>query len=532
MLFNSYVFIFLFMPVAVFGFFGIARWSHRAAAAWLFSASLVFYGWWDYRYVALLVASISFNFAIGRRLAAAVNAPQLRQGLLALGVIVNLALLGYYKYAGFFVANANTLFGTSWTLTHIVLPIGISFFTFTQIAFLVDVARGEAHEYDFIHYSLFVSYFPHLVAGPILHHKEMMPQFARPETYRPNARLIAAGLTLFAIGLAKKVLIADSFAPHAETAFRPGDEPREAIGAWLGVFAYTFQLYFDFSGYSDMAIGLSLMLGIRLPLNFDSPYKARNIIEFWRRWHMTLSRFLRDYLYVPLGGNRKGPARRYVNLMVTMLLGGLWHGAAWTFVIWGGLHGLYLVVNHAWHRARDRIAPVGWAAARIPAAAYVALTFVAVMVAWVFFRAQSVDSALRLLAAMAGTHGAGLETFAAQLSTLKQTAVAVYTQYAEETGLPAPVRIALFCIELTAIPSGLVAAALLIPIGLAIAWLGINSQTLVHYGVLSEPRGLSLNYTLDWRPTLFCALAVGSLLAAALYQMLVVPPAAFLYFNF
>ncbi len=339
MLFNSYGFIFLFLPVVLLGFYQLGRISHFYAALWLALASLFFYGYWNPAYVGLLLGSIVCNYSFGRWIAQAGIAPvPVRQKqLLIIAITANLALLGYYKYANFFINNLNPVLGTSWNLGNILLPLGISFFTFTQIAFLVDTYQGKVKEYSFTHYALFVTSFPHLIAGPILHHKEMMPQFAKPGSYQINWANIAVGLTIFICGLAKKVLIADhlnEFATPIFNAVGAGGHPM-LFEAWVGALAYTLQLYFDFSGYSDMAIGLSLMFNVRLPMNFNSPYKATTIIEFWRRWHMTLSRFLRDYLYIPLGGNRKGKIYRYRNLIITMLLGGLWHGAGWTFLIWG-----------------------------------------------------------------------------------------------------------------------------------------------------------------------------------------------------
>ncbi|SFQ32664.1 MBOAT family protein, partial [Variovorax sp. 770b2] len=277
--------------------------------------------------------------------------------------------------------------------------------TFTQIAFLVDCWQGKVHERSFIHYLLFVTYFPHLIAGPVLHHAQMMPQFANPATYRADGNKIALGLAMFTFGLAKKLLIADPLGQYADLLFNGvhnGVQPT-LYTSWFGVLAYTLQIYFDFSGYSDMAVGLSLCLGVRLPLNFNSPYKSTSIIEFWRRWHISLSGFLRDYLYVPLGGNRKGLARRYLNLFLTMLLGGLWHGANWTFVIWGALHGTFLMINHIWNarfrrdgKTRSRLTRLlGWL-----------LTILCVMVAWVVFRAESMHAATDIYKGMLGLHGA------------------------------------------------------------------------------------------------------------------------------
>jgi len=411
-LFNSFGFILGFLPVTAAVFFVLARFNHRLAAGWLTIASAFFYGWWNPAYVALLAISVSFNYAFGILIVRAVASGRTAesQRLLTLAVLANLLLLGYYKYANFFLGTANNIAGTHWSLGEIVLPLGISFFTFTQIAYLVDTYQGKVKEYSFVHYALFVTYFPHLIAGPVLHHKEMMPQFAQPETYRPTLKNFSVGLTIFSIGLFKKVILADGIAVYASPIFTAAEtgSPVTLFDAWGGVLAYSLQLYFDFSGYSDMAIGLSRVFGIVLPLNFNSPYKAVNVIEFWRRWHMTLSRFLRDYLYIALGGNRKGTARRYLNLGITMFLGGLWHGAGWTFAAWGLLHGLYLVVNYTWQALRralghdlSRSTPFGRGIAR-------SLTLLAVIAGWVFFRSSSFEAAVHLLDAMAGFRGIAL----------------------------------------------------------------------------------------------------------------------------
>jgi alginate O-acetyltransferase complex protein AlgI len=395
MLFNSYAFLFAFLPVALAGYVLLGRRSVTLAAGWLTLASLFFYGWWDARYLPLLLGSILFNYATGRAIAARAGRPAAGR-LLALGIGADLALLVVYKYSALFIDSANRLAGLGLPVPELILPLGISFFTFTQIAFLVDAWAGKVHETRLVHYALFVTYFPHLIAGPVLHHGEMMSQFEQARNYRLRLNNVLIGSSIFVFGLAKKVLLADNLAPLAGAVFE-GDAHPGLLTAWGGVLAYTFQLYFDFSGYSDMAIGLSRLFGVKLPLNFDSPYKAATISDFWRRWHMTLSRFLRDYLYIPLGGNKHGPVRRYANLMTTMLLGGLWHGAGWNFLLWGGLHGAYLCVQHAWS-----------ARFRLPQPLAVALTFVAVVVAWVFFRATTLHGALDLLAGMAGLHGVAL----------------------------------------------------------------------------------------------------------------------------
>jgi alginate O-acetyltransferase complex protein AlgI len=408
MLFNSYSFIFVYFPLVLLGFFLIGKRNIRAAAGFLALASLFFYGWWSVQALPLLLASICVNYWFGLRLTPAPGRDdRRRKTLLITALTVNLVVLAVFKYANFFVSNVNDGLSAAGLapipLLHIVLPIGISFYTFTQIAFLVDCWQGKVHERSFIHYVLFVTYFPHLIAGPVLHHAQMMPQFANPATYRADPNKIALGLAIFTFGLAKKLLIADPMGQYADLVFNGvhnGIEPT-LYTAWFGVLAYTLQIYFDFSGYSDMAVGLSLCLGVQLPLNFNSPYKSTSIIEFWRRWHISLSTFLRDYLYIPLGGNRKGPKRRHVNLFLTMVLGGLWHGAAWTFVIWGALHGIFLMINHIWSTTFRRKGPpsiagrvFGWF-----------LTFLCVMIAWVMFRAESLHAAMDIYRGMLGLHG-------------------------------------------------------------------------------------------------------------------------------
>ncbi len=398
MLFNSYVFLFAFLPAVLVLFFVVARISHGWAAGLLAAASIIFYSWWSWRFTPILLTSIVFNYVTARTILkhrAAGRAGRARAWLI-LGITADLLALGYFKYMNFFVEVARQAgAGVDWQA--VILPVGISFFTFTQIAFLVDTFQGKVAEVRPVHYLLFVTYFPHLIAGPILHHAEMMPQFRKERTYRPNAEALSVGLTILIFGLIKKVFIADRLGGIADFAFEAEHVPGlNTPQAWQAVLAYTLQIYFDFSAYCDMAIGVSRMLNITLPANFESPYKSLSITEFWRRWHMTLSRFLRDYLYIPLGGNRHGPVRRYANLMATMVLGGFWHGAGWNFLIWGGLHGLYLCVNHAWNALTSRS---GW---RLPVVVSWTLTFGAVMLAWVFFRAPDLGTANGMLWAMAG----------------------------------------------------------------------------------------------------------------------------------
>jgi len=508
MLFNSYPFLFVYLPIAFAGFFLCAKVGIRTAAGWLGLMSVAFYGYWNPAHVPLLLASVVFNYAVGTALAKGAGGPRRAKALLVVGVAVDLAILCYYKYAGFFVANLNTLSGWEWKVGVSVLPLGVSFFTFTQIAFLADAYRGLVREYDFVRYLLFVTFFPHLVAGPVLHHGQMMPQFAQRATYRIDWTNIAAGLTFFAIGLFKKVVVADGFAPYADGAF---DAVRDGTAlsfaeAWVGVTAYALQLYFDFSGYSDMAIGLARLFNIRLPLNFDSPYKAVNIVEFWRRWHMTLSTFLRDYLYIPLGGNRHGTARRHLNLMVTMLLGGLWHGAGWTFVVWGGLHGAYLVANHGWQALRSRRQGTAGNGA-IGRLAGGALTFAAVLVAWVFFRSADLTAALRMLESMAGGNGISLPGSWRGLAG----------------GYDAG---ALFGGVLPNLPWEPRAAFTTLGLGLAIVWLLPNTQQFMG----EQAGGSGAAARLTWRPGAISAALVGLVFAYSLLRIDALSP--FLYFQF
>jgi alginate O-acetyltransferase complex protein AlgI len=485
MLFNSYVFIFAFLPVTLAGYFLFTKFSsRRPGLLWLTAASLFFYGWWNPQYLLLLLGSMLFNYLTGLTLARMYRGHSPRLGpTLAVGIAVNLLIIAYYKYANFIVDNVAALTGAHFTMNAIVLPLAISFFTFQQIAYLVDASRGETAEYDIIDYCLFVTFYPQLIAGPIVHHKEVMPQFAAPGQRRFDSHAFAEGITFFTAGLFKKVVLADNLAKIADPTFAAaaGGDPVTAVTAWIGIFAYSFQIYFDFSGYSDMAVGLARMVAIRLPYNFNSPYKAVNIIDFWRRWHMTLSRFLRDYLYIPLGGSRRGPARRYVNLLLTMFLGGMWHGAGWTFVIWGGLHGLYLVINHAIDAVRAAAGlnrKYGW----LGASAGRLITFVAVTVAWVFFRAPTTDAAFALFHGLTG--GYGLIDPAESLS---------------------PHRYALM-------------GALLI-----VVWIMPNTQQTIDASGSQPPY-------LRWAPTVAWATAVSACLLFSITQLSKV--SAFIYFNF
>ena len=519
MLFNSYAFLFLFLPVTFGGFYLLARVSHMLAAGWLAAASLFFYGWWNAAYVGLLLASIVFNYTMGIAIARTLagGRPAAARLVFILAVAADLLTLGYYKYSNFFLENAAALVGATLQPAEIILPLGISFFTFTQIAFLADTCQGKVREYNFIHYSLFVTYFTHLVAGPILHHAEIMPQFAQASTYRLLAENVAVGLTIFVIGLVKKVLIADGIAPYVGPLF---DLPGAGVSptffeAWCAVLAYSLQLYFDFSGYSDMAIGLSRMFGVRLPLNFYSPYKAANISELWQRWHMTLSRFLRDYLFVPLGGHRKSAPRRYFSLVTTMVLCGVWHGAGWTYVVFGVLHGAYLAVNQLWRTLRKRLGHKRRRSTWWGRAFAVLFTFAAWLVGLAFFRSASVPDALNLIAGMAGAHGFALpDAWLVKWGPLGAWLVAQGVEFSDARGL---------------VRAGLVNWIVCL---LAVCWFAPNPQQIMarFEPALAVPRDAVPARWLAWRPTWATALATAVLAFAAIVNLH--RHSEFLYFQF
>lgn len=383
MLFNSYEFIFLFLPITLLGYYLTAKFiKNEAAKLFLILASVCFYSYWDINNLPILLTSIAVNYCFGRWLTA-----NRSKKVLTAGIAFNLLFLAYFKYTNFIIENFNYFLHFNLELQNIVLPLGISFFTFTQTAYLVDVYRNETKAYSKSDYLLFVTIFPHLIAGPILYHRDMIPQFSQAERYKINYKNLTYGILWFTIGLFKKVIIADKLVIYANRIFADTTN-LTMLDAWGGSLAYTLQLYFDFSGYSEMAIGLGLMFNYNLPLNFNLPYRATSIIDFWRRWHMTLSAFLKNYLYIPLGGNRTGHHLR--NIMITMFLGGLWHGAGWTFIFWGVLHGIYICINHLWRKTKYVFPQwFNWL-----------LTFNAVNIAWVFFRAESFKDAVNILTAM------------------------------------------------------------------------------------------------------------------------------------
>jgi alginate O-acetyltransferase complex protein AlgI len=508
MLFNSYAFILGFMPLTLLLFHGLRGTGlPRSSIGLLSLMSLLFYGWWNPIYLLLIVPLMLVNFVLAARIVPRdKQRPRGAKPLLVLGIALNLGVLGYFKYANFFVDNINAVTGLDFVLGKVILPIGISFFTFQKIAFLVDAYRDRVDRLNFIDYVLFVTFFPQLIAGPIVHHSEVMRQFRDPALV--SMRTVALGVTIFTIGLAKKVLLADTAARYATPVFdavAAGARP-DVLAAWGSALAYSAQLYFDFSGYSDMAIGGGLLFGIRLPINFASPYKAESIIDFWHRWHITLSRFLRDYLYVPLGGNRKGRSRRYVNLLITMLLGGFWHGAGWTFVIWGSLHGFYLVVNHLWRALRRHFNRGAETATGLGRRLGQAITFIAVVIAWVFFRSDDVGSAVRMLLAMVGRNG--LEVPASLADHWPSLPVS-----------HGPVDSAAALVVATAL--------------LAITWLAPNTQELTGYGGPEGAHVVKETHRpppVKWQPSAGWAMAVGCLLGIAM--MLMSKVSEFIYFQF
>jgi alginate O-acetyltransferase complex protein AlgI len=416
MLFNSYVFIFAYLPVTLIVYFILNRFRFVFASnCWLALSSLFFYSWWNISYLPLMLGSILFNYIVSRLLQgvrAHSYSKRSQSIVLLIGISGNIGLLGYYKYADFFLMNVSDLIGQDWPLLRLLLPLGISFFTFTQIAYLVDTYKNKAREYNFVNYILFVTFFPHLLAGPILHHSEMMPQFDQLRNKIWNWKNASIGMYIFCMGLFKKVVIADTFAVFANDGFT---NATQFIDSWVASLSYTFQLYYDFSGYTDMAIGIALLFNIKLPQNFNSPYKAVNIQDFWRRWHITLSRFLRDYIYIPLGGNRLGEFRMLRNIIITFLIGGLWHGAGWTFIFWGLLHGIGQVIHRLW--SKFGIVMPRWVAWLI--------TFHFINLTWVFFRAESWAQSMRIIKGMAGLNGISLIQLNDQLLSMLPAAILI-----------------------------------------------------------------------------------------------------------
>ncbi len=540
MLFNSAVFILGFLPAAWLGFFALGtRGLHKLAVIWLALASLFFYGWWNVTYVPLLLGSIVVNYFIGRALAR-----QRNRKLLVAGVAANLVLLGYYKYAGFLVQIADGISGAAFPIPYIALPLAISFFTFQQIAFLVNSYDGVAEETSFANYSMFITFFPHLIAGPITHHKEMLPQFADRRIFRPQPDLIALGLTLFLLGLCKKVILADTMATWVRPVFdaAAGGATADLLQSWLAAVGYALQIYFDFSGYTDMAIGLGMLFGIRLPRNFNSPYKTHNIIEYWSHWHMTLTQFLTAYIYNPItlsltrARMRKGKPvikRKKTTLgaflvlvaqptLITMFLSGLWHGAGFQFIVFGVLHGVYLAINHAWRTLK---ANWGWpvdSSNKLVGAVAVLTTFVCVIIALVFFRARNVGTALNILGGMIGLHGAMLPWGFDRIPGLWHIGSMLHITFGP---VDFPMTEILFVAFL-----------------LVIVWALPNTQQWLRQfetalgaqpkASAMERKGGALAWLLVWRPTVAFGVLVGCIGFFSLMRALSAAPSEFLYFKF
>lgn len=389
MLFNSYVFVLLFFPICLVGYFTLNHFrKYTLAQLFLFGMSLWFYGYFNPGYLLIILSSILINYGMYRLIDGCENAKP-RKILMILGVAINVGILIYFKYMDFFIENINIVFGQDFELLHILLPLGISFFTFQQISFIVDAYRKEIPKYGFISYACFVSYFPQLIAGPIVTHDELIPQFKDEEKKHFNPDNFAQGLFIFTLGLAKKVLLADTFSDAVIYGFTTIDK-LTAVSALIVMLSYTIQIYFDFSGYCDMAIGIGKMMNIDLPLNFNSPYKALTITEFWDRWHMTLTRFFTKYVYIPMGGNRKGTVRTYINVFIVFLISGFWHGASWNFIFWGVCHGLFVVITRIFKKFFEALHPaLNWM-----------ITFSFVNIMWVFFRAETFTQALKILKAL------------------------------------------------------------------------------------------------------------------------------------
>ena len=536
MLFSSSVFLLQFLPVVFAGFLILAstplRWATRL---WVTLASLAFYAWWRPANLPLLIGSMVFNYVLGGVLIRKPN-----RALMIFGVAANVALLVVFKYSAFVVETSNDLLRTGWTVPDIILPLAISFFTFQQIAYLVDANDGNVPEHGFLNYCLFITFFPHLIAGPITHHREMLPQFSDPDRFRPRWDLIAIGMTVFLIGMFKKVMLADPLGGCASPIFAAaaaGDV--KAIEAWTGALSYTLQIYFDFSGYTDMAIGLGLMFGIQLPPNFNSPFKARNVIDYWSRWHMTLTRFLTAYIYnpvvialtrrrvakgLPLPKRGRMTIGTFVMLvafptLLTMLISGVWHGAGWQFVVFGALHGFYLVVAHGWRAWKKHKGLPLDSEARPIVAASVLLTFLCVMVALVFFRAPDVPTALMLLRGMAGANGVTLPNALMKLPGFAAVPPSMGIVFGELrlVELTDLLRIGLLLVFVWALPN-------------STQWLRDYPTAL---GLASE-RGWLERFVpaARWRPSMATGLTVGAVSVVTLLYALSAAPTEFLYFQF
>lgn len=515
MLFNSYVFILFFLPMALIGFYLIGNiFGQRKAIYWLIALSLIFYSWWNYKFIILILTSVGVNYTFGGLIIRYNRIRSVAKRYLVAGLVLNLGLLAYFKYFNFFIDNVNFLFSTDIHIYKIILPVGISFYTFTQISYLVDLYREKIlSNYRFSSYMLFVVYFPHLLSGPILNHKEMIPQYDHKNLISFNLKNFSIGLSLFALALFKKVIIADYLSGIASPLFAASAEGSilSFFESWVASISYTFQIYFDFSGYSEITIGLSLMFNVLIPANFFSPYKSKSLEQFWHRWHISLSRFLRDYLYIPLGGNRKGKGRQWFNLLVTMLLGGLWHGAAWTFVIWGGVHGILLMLNHAFKGfGKYKIAFLQWV-----------ITFFIVINTWVLFRAESLSSAISIYARMYKFRGIGLPAFWEEVPLIASLASKGFFNFG---GLYANISITTFHFLLMLFLAAFI--ALCLP-NIYQIYKGNDIAIITYRAVIQDLERTKSN---NWHRSVVWAFIVGLLFAIAMLSL--GDASEFLYFQF
>ena len=434
MIFSSYEFIFIFLPLTFCLYFYLNKnkFTNLATGSLAF-ASLFFYSWWNIIYLPLILVSVTINYLLSQLI---LRSKLSKLFLLILGVLFNLSLLGFFKYSDFFLQNINLVFDTNYSLLNLVLPLAISFFTFQQIAFLADSYKGHVVKHTFLNYLVFVTFFPQLIAGPIVHHKEMMPQFTEKINKTISYKNIYLGVFIFSIGLFKKVVIADTFSIWASNGFDFMDQ-LNLIEAWVTSLSFSFQLYFDFSGYTDMAMGAALLFNIKLPLNFNSPYKSINIRDFWKRWHITLSRFLRDYIYIPLGGNKKGSFKMYSNLFTTFLIGGFWHGAGWTFIFWGAMHAFAIIVHRIWTTTGVKLNNIiSWF-----------LTFNFINLSWIFFRAEKWEDAIKIIKGMLGLTGVVLPISLQNISFLQQNKIVfgeVFANFNSDTEVILWIAIAFF----------------------------------------------------------------------------------------
>jgi alginate O-acetyltransferase complex protein AlgI len=522
MLFNSPVFLFILLPATVALYLAVRQFGGpRQVLGLLLCASIVFYGWWNPAYVPLLLGLALFNFIVGHAITACRRAGHANRVtlLLTFGIAVDLMVLGYFKYTDFFIDTANVLLRENFALQHIILPLGISFFTFQKIAYLVDSSRGDVIEHDLLEYCFFVMFFPQLLAGPITHHSEIFSQIKGPWAFAIKPSNFMLGVTIFVIGLFKKVVLADRFGPLVSPAYDAvaAGQQLDFFLAWQSAIAFKFQLYFDFSGYSEMALGAARLFGIQLPLNFNSPYRALNVVDFWRRWHMTLTRFLRDYVYIPLGGSRRGTLILYRNLMITLALSGLWHGAAWHFVIWGSLQGAAMVVAHAWRNLRRPI-NAWWSNTIARLVTFFALTMILVM-----HRAPSTAAALEIYRGMINLPNTWQAAFGALGSPLGWLGVRF---------------------DSPAVSGDHLELVLWFVVWLAFVWFLPNTQQLLarwhpayNYGVVERERDVPLperlpafTLVMQWQPNVAGAVFVGVLAALACLSLRHI--SEFLYFKY